>query len=142
MAQFQIPDGDLTSWLSELKPYQRSALEQFTKTMEPEAAAERWLTTIGTPNIAGFGGAGMQNPKPYWERFKSECRRFICDESAYAEDKKALLAQTPISKPLLISTMSSVIGATLGTAGTLVAPAVTLMLFTIGKVGLNAYCAK
>lgn len=84
----------------------------------------------------------MQNPKPYWERFKSECRRFICDESAYAEDKKALLAQTPISKPLLISTMSSVIGATLGTAGTLVAPAVTLMLFTIGKVGLNAYCAK
>lgn len=142
MAQISVPSESLESWLSELKPYQRTTIQQFTGSMNPEQAAERWLTTIGSPNIAGFGGAGMQDPKPYWERFKAECNRFLCDEEAYAEEKKEIIAQSPLSKPLLISIMSSAIGATLGTAGTLIAPAVTLMLFTIGQMGLNAYCAK
>lgn len=142
MAHISVPSESLQSWLSELKPYQRTTIQQFTASMEPEQAAERWLTTIGSPNIAGFGGAGLQDPKPYWERFKAECHRFLCDEAAYAEEKKEMIAQTHLSKPLLISIMSSAIGATLGTAGTLIAPAVTLMLFTIGQMGLNAYCAK
>jgi mannose/fructose/N-acetylgalactosamine-specific phosphotransferase system component IID len=46
-----------------------------------------------------------------------------------------------MSKAMLISVMSSAIGASLGTAGTLIAPAATLILFTIGRMGLNAYCA-
>lgn len=142
MRQIVVPADSLESWIGELKPYQRSTLLQFTASMDAEAAAERWLTTIGSPNIAGFGGAQVSNPKPYWERFRAECNRFICDETAYAEDKKEILAQSPISKPVLISLMSSAIGATLGTAGTLIAPAVTLMLFTVGKIGLNAYCRK
>lgn len=142
MAALTIPSDNLETWLSELKPYQRSTLQQFMSSLDPEHAAERWLTTIGSPNIAGFGGTSVQDPKPFWDRFKAECNKFICDESAYKEDKKALLAEMPISKPLLISTMSGAIGAYLGTAGTLIAPAVTLILFTVGQVGLNAYCAK
>jgi hypothetical protein len=142
MTQISVPEGSLDLWLRELKPYQRSTLEQFIATLSPEEAAERWLTTIGSPNIAGFGGGGMQDPKPYWDRFKAECRKFICDETAYADEKKEILAQSPISKPLLISTMSSLIGASLGTPGTLIAPAVTLMLFTIGAIGRNAYCSN
>lgn len=142
MTQIQVPAANLESWLSELKPFQRSTLEHFTATMDEETAAERWLSTIGSPNIAGFGGVGVTDPKPYFERFKAEFHKFLCDESAYADDKQELLTHSPIPKHLLISTISSVIGATLGTAGTLIAPAVTLLLCMIGKMGLNAYCAK
>lgn len=142
MAQISVPDETLESWLLELKPYQRATLQEFMATLEPDQAAERWLTTIGSPNIAGFGGASVTDPKPFWERFKAECHKFLCDESAYAEDKKAILAEMPVSKPLLISAMSSAIGAYLGTPGTLIAPAITLMLFTVGRLGLNAYCSK
>lgn len=143
MVQISVPNEPLESWLSELKPYQRATLQQFMETLEPEHAAERWITTIGSPNIACFGGgAPAGDSKPFWERFRAECHKFICDETEYSEDKKAILSEFPISKPLLISTMSGAIGASLGTTGTLVAPAVTLILFTIGRLGLNAYCAK
>ena len=142
MTQIIVPDEPLDIWLSELKPYQRNTLHQFMQAMDAEQAAERWLTTIGSPNIAGFGGKALQDSKPYWAKFKTECHKFLCDEEAYADDKKAILAEMPISKPLLISAMSGAIGAYLGTAGTLVAPAITLVLFTVGRLGLNAYCAK
>lgn len=141
MLQISVPADDLESWISELKPYQKSTLVQFTTTMDAEAAAEQWLTTIGSPNIAGFGGGTKSDSKPYLDRFKAEFRKYLCDESAYAEDKKELVAHSQLSKALLISTMSSAIGSTLGTAGTLLAPAVTLLLFTVGKMGLNAYCS-
>ena len=141
MTQLKIPDAPIDEWLSELKPYQRDTLKQFLGGQDADGAAEKWLTTLGSPNIAGFGG-NIVDPKPFWARFKAEVHKFVCDEKAYAEDKKALRSEMPISKPLLISIMSSAIGATLGTAGTLIAPAVTLTLFTIGRLGLNAYCAK
>ena len=137
---FVVPYESLESWLAELKPYQRNTLQQFLIAQEPEKAAEMWLTTIGSPNIAGFGGVAS-DPKPFWVRFKAECHRFVCDETAYSDDKKAFLSKVPVSKDVLISVMSGAIGANLGTAGTLVAPAVTLILFTVGRIGLNAYCS-
>ena len=133
-----IPTDDLENWLGELKPYQRSILNEFLTTQDAELAAEKWLTTTGSPNIVAFGGA--ENPKPFWDRFKNEFRRFLCDETAYAEEKKALVAENPISKAMIISVISSALGATLGLSATLIAPAATLLLFTVGKMGLAAYC--
>jgi hypothetical protein len=141
MSGLTVPDAPIEEWLAELKPYQRQTLEKFLVTDEAERVAEKWLTTIGSPNIAGFGGQ-IADPKPFWDRFQAECHKFLCDDRAYSEDKKAILAQVPMSKAMLISAMSSAIGSTLGTAGTLIAPAATLLLFTIGRMGLNAYCAK
>jgi hypothetical protein len=138
----QIPDEPVENWLADLKPYQRTTLQEFLKTGTPDEAAEAWLTSIGSKNIAGFGGQPGGDPKPYWDRLKAECRRFICDENAYVEEKKALIAELPLSKTVLISVISSAMGATLGTAGTLIAPPVTLLLFAAGKMGLNAYCAN
>jgi hypothetical protein len=142
MSKIQVPNEDLKSWLAELKPFQRSTLEHFMESMGAEAAAERWLSTIGTPNLVGFGGAGVTDPKPFLERFKTEFHKFLCDDNAYSDEKKEITGQMPISKTVLISMISSAIGAHMGTAGTLIAPAVTLFLFTIGKMGINAYCSK
>ena len=133
-----IPTDDLENWLGELKPYQSSILKEFLTTQDAELAAEKWLTTTGSPNIVAFGGA--ENPKPFWDRFKNEFHRFLCDETAYAEEKKALVAENPISKAMIISVISSALGATLGLSATLIAPAATLLLFTVGKMGLAAYC--
>lgn len=141
MSSLHIPPGDLQDWLSVLKPYQKNTLNHFMRSMGPEGAAEKWLTTIGSPDIAAFGGAEGGNSQPYWERFKAECRKFVCDDTAYTEEKKDLLEKSPVSKAFMISTMSGAIGAYLGAPGTLIAPAVTVMLFTIGQIGRNAYCA-
>lgn len=82
-----IPDDSLENWLSLLKPYQRNTLKQFMAEQDALQAAEIWLTTIGNPNIAGFGGDNKSNTKPYWNKFKAERKKFICDESDYSEDR-------------------------------------------------------
>lgn len=133
-----IPDGDLDEWLSVLKPYQESTLRSFLLTADPEGVAERWLAATGSPNIAPFGGA--RDTKPFWERFQTELRTFLCDDDAYAEEKKALSGESQIGKAVFVSVISAALGATMGFAAALLAPAVAILLCVVGKVGLNAYC--
>lgn len=138
MSEIKIPDQDVATWLADLKPYQRGTLEEFLLTETVEGAAERWLSSTGSPNIAPFGGPN--DHKPFWTRFKDEFRKFICDETAYTEERKALMAESPIANAIMISTISSAIGATIGYSATLLAPAVALLLCVAGKMGRNAYC--
>lgn len=138
MTALQVPDADIAEWLGVLKPYQRTTLATFLEGATPEQAAERWLGSTGSPNIIPFGGP--HDTKPFWERFKDEFRKFVCDENAYLEEKKALDTQGPVGKAVLVSAVSAAIGATIGYSATLLAPAVTLLLCAVGKMGRNAYC--
>ena len=139
MCAFQIPDAEVGAWLEVLRPYQRSTLEVFLQGASPEAAAERWLGATGSPNIVAFGGT--KDTKPFWDRFKEEFRKFLCDDDAYVEEKQALTSQGIVSKAVLVSAVSAGIGATIGYSATLLAPAVTLLLCAVGKIGRNAYCS-
>jgi len=135
----EIPNAAPEEWIELLKPYQRQAITVFLKQRSLEEAAKQWLSTTGSPNIVPFGG--HHDTKPFWERFEAEFRRFICDDEAYVEEKKALGLENPVSKALLLTTVAAAIGATIGFAATLLAPAVTLLLCAVGKMGKNAFCA-
>lgn len=134
----QIPNAEVTEWLDVLKPYQRSSLEKFLENASLEEAAQTWLGSTGSPNIIPFGG--NTDTKPFWDRFQIEFRNFICDENAYVEDKMALQNKGLISKEYLINVVSTAIGASVGHNATLIAPAVTLLLCSVGKITKNAYC--
>ena len=135
-----IPSGNLDDWLAELKPYQQRTLREFLNSATPEEAAERWIGATGSKNIVPFGG--ILDEKPFWEKFNGEFRKFLCDDDAYIAEKKMLHDESSVSKALLISTISASIGATIGFAATILAPAITLLLFSVAKMGLNAYCRK
>lgn len=134
----EIPSAEPAEWLESLKPYQRNAIIEFVSHGTLEDAAKKWLSTTGSPNIAAFGGSG--DTKPFWDRFATEFKKFICDEGSYVEEKKALGSESAPMKAILISAISAAIGATLGYAATLLAPAVALMLCIVGKMGKNAFC--
>lgn len=134
----EIPQAEVSEWLAVLKPYQRSTIEFFLQNSSVEEAAEKWLSSTGSPNIVPFGGSA--NTKPFWDRFIGEFKKFICDDDAYIEEKTALKGEGPVSKALMVSVVSAAIGANIGYAATLLAPAVALMLCTVGKMTKNAYC--
>lgn len=135
-----IPTASLSDWLSVLKPYQREIVDVLLvkENQNAERAAEKWLTATGATNIIPFGGVG--NHKPFWDNFKSEFIRFLCDKTAYTEIKAGISNESPLVKTLWVSVISSAIGAKLGYAATLLAPAVALLLSAIGKISLQAYC--
>lgn len=140
----QIPDCELDEWLSELKPYQRNTIQQLLVAMPPDEVAKKWVMDSGSQNIVPFGGVNYRvarrDNKPFWDRFKSEFKKFICDDGAYVSEKTALSTESPATKALLISAISAAIGTSIGYAAILLAPAVALLLCIVGKIGINAYC--
>lgn len=134
----QVPRLELEEWLGELKTYQRTTMQIFLADANPEEAAEKWISATGSKNIAPFGGT--RDPKPFWDRFCEEFHKFICDDSAYVEERKALLSKGQTTARLLMMTISSAVGATIGYSATLLIPAVAVLLYTVGRIGRNAYC--
>lgn len=136
-----IPTDTLDNWLNELKPYQRNIINNLLIAQDNnvENVAEKWLTTTGSPNIVSFGGE-IKDSKPFWDNFKKEFYYFLCDETKYVEIKKSLKEESSIVKTMLVSSISSVIGATLGLNAALLTPTIVLMLYATSKIGVSAYC--
>ena len=134
----EIPNAEMEEWLSAIKPYQRNVILHFLKELPPEEAAEKWLGSTGSPNTIPFGGT--QDTKPFWNSFKAEFTRFLCDDTAYFNDKKELFAQKKASREVLVGAISAAIGAAVGYSSILLAPAVAILLCTAGKIGVVAYC--
>jgi hypothetical protein len=139
MIDYQSYGCNADEWLHCLKPYQARSLRQILSESEgDEDAARRWLSITGSSNIAAFGGQGSS--EPFWERFKTEFHRFVCDGEAYTDLKEKLRDQGVITRELLISGIAAGIASTLGFAAALLAPAVALMLCAVARIGKNAYC--
>jgi hypothetical protein len=136
----EVENIKLEEWLNELKPYQKNSINILIQQCGQEKAAEIWITSNGPLNNVPFGGVS-QNTQPFFDRFKHEFQKFICGHPDYDSYRKKLGAETPVVKTLYISMISSAIGATIGFSATLLAPAVAILLSTVGQMGLNAYCA-
>lgn len=130
----------LSEWLEELKQYQRISIESMIARFGAEQAAENWITSNGPVNNIPFGGQNQIDTKPFYNRFKSEFKKFVCGHSDYEEYRKKLGAESPVIKATYIALISAALGATLGFAATLLAPAVAILLGIVGEIGLKAYC--
>ncbi|MFA6313244.1 MAG: hypothetical protein WCV99_24995 [Sterolibacterium sp.] len=135
-----VPSYELSELLAALKPYQASALSQLLEKHGEEEAAELWLSATGPSNTQRFGGAAPLDSKPFWNKFSEELRLFICGDKKYKKERDKLLSEAKPASLVLVSGISGLLGSTLGFAPSLLAPAVAMMLFAVGKVGVNAWC--
>ncbi len=136
----QIPSYELSELLAALKPYQAVAVSQLIKKHSEEEAAKLWLSACGPTDTKKFGGAGSPESKPFWNKFNEELHLFICGDKKYKEERDKLLSETKPASIVLVSGISGLLGSTLGFAPSLLAPAVAMMCYVIGKVGVNAWC--
>lgn len=133
-----IPNAELDEWLLELKKYQRDPLKNLVDEYGVEVAIDKCLFANGPSNTIKFGGQGEK--RTYKENFKIEVNKFICGHPDYQKDINELVQHGEVAKTALIGSISAAVGAKLGIVSTVLVPATTLMLFTIGKMGINAYC--
>lgn len=138
MSTIEIPPGGKDEWLGTLKQYQRVQIDALLVNSDERGAAEKWLASSGSDRIAPFGGES--NPKPFFDLFMTEVRRFLCDDAAYVEEKANLKKHGIITHSLFVATIAGAIGSTLGFAAALLSPAVALMLIATAKMGLKAFC--
>ncbi len=135
-----IPLFDLNELLAALKPYQASAISQLREKHNEEEVAKLWLSANGPSDTQKFGGTNPIDSKPFWDKFNEELRLFICGDKKYKKERDKLLSDAKPVSVVLISGVSGLLGSTLGFAPSFLAPAVAMMLYSIGKVGVNAWC--
>ena len=135
----QFPIFEFEELLSALKPYQSKIMLQLKDKNGAEEAAKIWLNANGPSETQKFGGSNAQNPNSFWEKFTSEFRLFICDKK-YKKEREELLATAKPTSFIVVTVISGYIGSSLGFAPSFLAPAVAMLLYSIGKVGINAWC--
>ncbi|HDV3547060.1 TPA: hypothetical protein RH166_004837, partial [Escherichia coli] len=138
-----IPNEDAEAWLSTLKKYQSSTIKSFLEQGTEEQALESWLTASGPSLTSPFGGdaSSMPGKKAFVDQFKQEFRAFVCGSDKYVKERNGLGELGGDIKTYLVSVISSSIATSLGTTTVFIAPAVVIMLITISKMGLNAWCS-
>ncbi|KGL58406.1 hypothetical protein [Polaribacter sp. Hel1_85] len=127
--------------LDSLDKFQADILQQFlTDTSNNYTeSADKWLTAT-TANTFQFGGE-QGKTKIYIEKVLDEIEKFICGNEDYAEERKEIGESTDKTKEYLIGVMSTAIGQTMGVAGAFIAPVIALLIMSIGKIAVNAWCA-
>lgn len=137
----ELENITLNEWLGELKPYQMESMTTLIEVYGEEQAAEKWLSSNGPINNVPFGGeSNKEDTKLFFDRFKGEFKKFICGHPDYKKYREKLGTESPIIKGMYISVISTALGATFGFSAALLAPAVAILLASVGKIGLNAYC--
>lgn len=126
--------------LTVIEDYQSEIIKSFLQSNNNDYlnSADKWLNA-STANIAKFGG-DLKKTKIYREKLFDEVEKFICGDERYEEDRKKIHISSDKSQKYIIGVMSIAIGKTLGVAGAFIAPVIVLLIISIGKLAINAWC--
>ena len=94
------------------------------------------LTCRLLPNELGFGANDQ-----LWDRLKKQFQILICaKDKEYADLRKDALEASKNGQTALVAMIAGGLGAAIGVSAAAIAPAISLLLIALIKVGQNAYC--
>jgi hypothetical protein len=126
------------TWLDALPMYQQKIITQLlSEGLSPEDAATRWLSA-SIKDTFPFGG--VRGGKPFLERVVDELEAFLCGDTKYETERAKLLAEAKPTQLFVVSVISLAIAPIVGASAVFLAPAISLLLITVTKLGLNAWC--
>jgi len=138
----QLPDDTADSWLSVLKPYQRSTIDEFLKDGNEEDAINKWLNSAGASDTSKFGGSQTSNANKgeFSKQFWLEFRKLICGSENYENEIKGFNSLVEENKAKIVGFLSTVLAGIFGVSAIFLAPIIVLAIISITKVGVNAWC--
>lgn len=146
-AFFKVDSAE--EWLDSL-PEEKENLTELLKKDNVEEAASLWvneqvcatLPSTWLDNKDMFLDKSQETEKEYFHLVKMEVQKLLCGDKAYEKDRDELhqLIEKEVPRSTVIAFVSGVIGAQVGLAATLIAPAIVIIFILIGKIALNAWC--
>lgn len=137
----QIIQAEESELLSSIDNFQSEIIKAFLASTSNDylESADYWLNA-STANTAKFGGE-PNTTKLYRDKLLEELEKFLCGDQQYEDDRNKIAESTDKSQKYIIGVMSAAIGKTLGAAGAFIAPVIVLLILSIGKMAINAWCA-
>lgn len=125
-----------------LEDYQQSIIKELVLASNGDylEAANKWLGANMQQTVV-FGGEGKKS-SIYRDKVFGELEKFVCgcDDGTYDEEREQLRKNGATGKEYIISILSAAIGAKIGVAAAFVAPIIVLIIQSLGKIVINAWC--
>lgn len=132
-------DASIETWLKSLPSYQKRSILQLRvdDRHDPLQIAEAWL--LATPSdTAQFGAASTS--RVFLDKVVDEIEAFLCGDPRYAAERQKLSKAGQVTHGALVGSIALSIGPVLGVAAVLLSPVVALVLASMGKVTVLAWC--
>lgn len=140
-----IDSADESEWIDALPKKQKDELVDLIIAENRETAAAKWLEKKAVDSISAKGMESAELEKSsysYVDLVKKEVRKLLCGDKEYENDRDEIskLIKSDDSKKLFVSTIAALIGVKIGIAAAVIAPIIVLILMTIAKITINAWC--
>ena len=129
-------------WVQELPEYQREAIDKLlTNGASFEDIAQAWVNASAENTYRFSASAPVGNKKEFLTNLKREVRAFLCGDKKYKKERDGLLGEKGVARIYVVSAMAVAIAPQISVASAVISPLIALVLASIGKVALNAWCA-
>lgn len=129
-------------WVQELPEYQREAIEKLLSNGASfDEIAQAWLNASAENTYRFSASAPVGDKGTFLENLKREVREFLCGDKKYKKERDGLFGDKGLARTYVVSAMAVAIAPHLSVASAVISPLIALVLASVGKVALNAWCA-
>lgn len=133
---------DPIKWVQELPEYQRDSIEKLLASGSSfDDVAQAWISASAENTYRFAAAAPVGNKGVFLENLRKEIRAFLCGDKKYKKERDGLFGEKGVARTYVVSAMAVAIAPHLSVASAVISPLIALVLASIGKVALNAWCA-
>lgn len=132
--------GNPREWVDELPEYSKAPINQLLEQgCSFDEIAEQWVsaTAANTFRLAATQDKRVDNG--FVMNVKKEIREFLCG-AKYKKEREGLFGKGSVARLVIVSTIATAIAPTVGVAAVVITPVVALVLASMGKIAINAWC--
>lgn len=134
---------DPDKWVADLPEFQRAAIQELRAAGSSyEEIAQAWITASAENTYRFSTSAPVGNKGAFLDNLRSEVRGFLCGDKKYNKERDGLFGEKGLARTYVVSTMAVAIAPHLSVASAVIAPLIALVLASVGKIALNAWCAS
>lgn len=135
-------DDDPIKWVKALPEYQRDTIEKLLAGGSSfDDVAQAWISASADNTYRFSASASVGNKGAFLENLKSEIHAYLCGDKKYKKERDGLFGEKGLARTYVVSSMAVAIAPHLSVASVVISPLIALVLASIGKVALNAWCA-
>jgi hypothetical protein len=135
-------EGEPIKWVQELPAFQREAIDELLSAGASFVeVAQTWISASAENTYRFSASAPVGNKGEFLANLKREVRAFLCGDNKYKKERDGLFGEKGLARTYVVSAMAVAIAPHLSVASAVISPLIALVLASIGKVALNAWCA-
>lgn len=139
---YTLLDDDPIKWVQGLPEYQRDTIEKLLASGSSfDDVAQAWINASAENTYRFAAKSQVGNKGAFLENLRTEIRAFLCGDKKYKKERDGLFGEQGVARTYVVSVMAVAIAPYLSVASAVISPLIALVLASIGKVALNAWCA-